>query len=47
MIDAFNAFRAMALDVDGKKSGDTVLILPTGASDQIPDALQRLEYFNF
>ena len=47
MIDAFNMYRSLALEVDGKSSSDTVLILPAGGSDQIPQALQRLEYFDF
>lgn len=46
MIEAFEAYRSIALDVDGKKSTDTVLILPTEPSDEIPQVLQQLEYFN-
>lgn len=47
MIDSFNAYISMSLDVDGKKSSDTVLILPVTSEDSIPQVLQRLEYFNF
>ena len=47
MIDSFNAFISMSLDVDGRKSSDTVLILPVSSEESIPQVLQRLEYFNF
>ena len=47
MIDLFNSYKSRGLDVDGKRSSDTVLILPVDASDQLPQTFQRLEYFNF
>ena len=47
MIDSFNVYRSLSLTVDGKSSTDTVLILPTGSADEIPQVVQMLEYFNF
>lgn len=47
MIELFNSYRSRGLDVDGKRSSDTVLILPVDPSDQLPQTFQRLEYFNF
>ena len=47
MIGYFKSYLSEALDVDGKKSSDTVLILPLSSEDVIPQVLQRLEYFNF
>lgn len=46
-IDAFNAYRSAAIEVDGKTSSDTVLILRPEKDDNVPNTFERLEYFNF
>lgn len=46
-IDAFNAYRSAAIEVDGKTSSDMVLILRPEKDDNVPNTFERLEYFNF
>lgn len=46
-IDMLESYLGKALDVDGKRSSETVLIIAPEPDEQAPETMQRLDYYDF
>ena len=46
-IDMLESYLGKALDVDGKRSSETVLIIAPEPGEQAPETMQRLDYYDF